>query len=136
MSNKLNNSEKRAKALLLTNFINLNQLSVIFKNEELQNQFDNIYEIISNTPKVYEQEEIESDKKKFYIHYFNPNSDFYISEKDFENEQLQAYGFACLNGDKQNAEFGYISINEIIKLGFEIDLHFQPCLQSTILEKF
>lgn len=120
----------------LKNFINLNQLSVMISVKELVLKMETIFNTVENMPKVYEQEELEADERKFYLHYFNGNSDFYIAEKDVSEKQIQAYGFVCLNGDKQNAEFGYINIEELITYGVEIDLHFQPCLQKEILQKF
>jgi hypothetical protein len=36
---------------------------------------------------------------------------------------LQAFGYAVLFGDKENAELGYICITEITQL----DLYFTPC---------
>jgi hypothetical protein len=126
----------REHLIILKHFISLNQLSVMISLKELIIKMESIINIINLMPKVYEQEELESDKRKFYLHYFTASSGFYISEKDLSNEQLQAYGFVCLNGDKQNAEFGYISILEIINAGAEIDLHFKPCLQTEILKEF
>jgi len=59
------------------------------------------------------------------LHYFMGGSDWWIVERDMENEQRQAFGFACLNGDAQNAEMGYISIKELIENGVELDLYYK-----------
>lgn len=128
--------QTREQLRTLKHFISINQLSVMISLKELVSKLNDIFNVINIMPKVYEQEELESKKRKFYLHYFTASSDFYISEKDTSNEQLQTYGFVCLNGDKQNAEFGYISIIEIINAGAEIDLHFKPCLQSVILNAY
>jgi hypothetical protein len=60
------------------------------------------------------------------LHCFDGSSDWWIVERDQEDEQKQAFGFACLNGDVQNAEMGYISIAELIEHGVELDLYYKP----------
>ena len=67
-----------------------------------------------------------------YLHYFHSGSDWYITEKDTEQDQWQAFGYAVLNGDTQNAELGYIPIIELVRLGVELDLHFTPTPLSKI----
>jgi hypothetical protein len=58
------------------------------------------------------------------LHYFNGGSDWYITEKDKSgNGTRQAFGLAILNGDLQNAELGYISIDELVRNGVELDLY-------------
>ena len=48
-----------------------------------------------------------------HLHYFRAGSDWYITEKDMEGAGTrQAFGYAVLNGDTQNAELGYIDIGE------------------------
>ena len=55
-----------------------------------------------------------------------------------DGEVEQAWGFACLNGDMMNAEYGYISITELatlkLNLGFGVDLdfHFKPKPMSEV----
>lgn len=61
-----------------------------------------------------------------YLHYFTGGCDWYITEKDMYGGVQQAYGYAVLNGDYQMAEFGYISIIELLQVGAELDLHFEP----------
>lgn len=70
-----------------------------------------------------------------YLHYFTAGSDWWIVEKDAgapddepseRGKQVQAYGYALLNGDRQNAESGYISIQELIENGAELDLYWTP----------
>lgn len=62
------------------------------------------------------------------LHYFYGGSDWYITEWDGKDE---FYGYAVLNGDYQNAEFGYISREELttlymgpLKGGVELDFFF------------
>jgi hypothetical protein len=63
------------------------------------------------------------------VHLFLGGCDWYLTEYDPEDDL--AFGFACLNGDLQNAEWGYVSIEELrgLKFGFmeiDFDLHWQP----------
>lgn len=57
------------------------------------------------------------------LHYFTASADWYITEKDSETEQLQAFGLADLG---YGAELGYISIAELLSVGAELDLHYEP----------
>ena len=71
-----------------------------------------------------------------HLHYFYHGSDWYITEKDVAGGVDQAYGYAILNGDMQNAEFGYISISELVEHGVELDFHFKSSTVAQILAKF
>jgi len=44
------------------------------------------------------------------LHYFINGSHWFIIERDSTEEQFQAFGYACLHGNYQFAELGYISI--------------------------
>ena len=81
--------------------------------------------IIANMPVTYETDGQGWDAVAV-LHYFLHGSDWWILERDVEQDQLQAFGFACLNGDGQNAELGYISIVELLWNGAELDLYYQP----------
>ena len=57
-------------------------------------------------------------------------SDWYVTE--YSPEEKVCFGFAILNGDIQNAEWGYISLQELedVKIGFievDRDLHWKKC---------
>lgn len=87
---------------------------------------------IASMPKTFEQDGL-GDDAIAHLHYFHGGSDWYITEKDMGSPgdqtpgvQLQAFGFAILNGDTDNAEFGYISIAELARHGVELDLHWEP----------
>lgn len=83
-------------------------------------------------PEVYQAEE--SEDPTAHLHYFKGGSDWWIIEKDLTEVQHQAFGFACLNGDTQNAEYGYISLPELFSVGAELDFHFTPTRMSAIKE--
>ena len=88
---------------------------------------------ISKMPVAYEQDGL-GDKTVVHLHYFYGGSDWYITEKDNreDTEQYQAFGFVVLNGDTQNAEMGYISIEELIGLGVGLDLYWQNCTLADV----
>ncbi len=87
----------------------------------------NLDHIIEQMPKTYETDGQDENKKMVYLHYFSSGSDWYILEKDSEKDQLQAFGYVILNGDFQNAEYGYISIEELKSIGrIELDFNFTP----------
>jgi hypothetical protein len=77
---------------------------------------------LSRIPKLYETEHIPLQEKLIHLHFFIGGCDWYIAE--FDGEDL-FWGFAILNDDFQNAEWGYISFSELksIKVGgwLEID---------------
>lgn len=80
-------------------------------------------ERVRTMSKVYEQEGL-GDEAIVHLHYFHGGHDWYITERDLSGEQLQAFGLAALDG--HHPELGYISIAELIGLGIELDLHFEP----------
>lgn len=84
---------------------------------------DCLYSIVEVMPKILEQDG-KGDNAIAYLHYFTANADFYITEKDIEDGITQAFGLVSFVGDY--LEKGYISIEEIIQAGAEIDLYFEP----------
>jgi len=131
--------EFRENLKKIHHFISGNQVKVlqdIFKGEESEYALDivkTLSGIIQNMPASYETEEIDTPDKIVYLHYFQGGSDFYVIEKDrgdkddpIQGIQNQAFGYAILNGDTINAEWGYISIAELIENNVEIDFHFEP----------
>lgn len=77
-------------------------------------------------PRTYETDG-QGDKAVVSLHYFLGDSHWWIIERDVVlREQIQSFGYACLNGDIEMAESGYIDIAEILRLGAELDLYFEP----------
>ena len=113
---------------LLKQFIGKSQLSAIgmgIRGEEGQFFKDKLIEIanvIQTMPKTYGKDGM-GDKAIAYLHYFKGSGDWHITEKDMEDEQLQAFGLANLG---QGGELGYISIQELIDAGVELDLYWTP----------
>lgn len=87
-------------------------------------KFDQLKTVIESMHKTYEQSE--SSDPIVHLHYFKGGSDFFITEKDALGGVNQAYGYARLGGMEQFAEFGYISITELVSAGVDLDLHFEP----------
>lgn len=118
-------------AQVLKHFIGASQMAAVksaMRGEERQHFVDKLAELaqlVSDMPKVYDQDG-KGDEAIVYLHYFRGGSDWYITERDTSDEQLQAYGYAILNGDTQNAEMGYVSIKELIEAGVELDFYFDP----------
>jgi hypothetical protein len=106
-------------------FIPSNQYSIIKTNPEFEDVRIRINKLALECPKTYETEDIKTNDKIAYLHYFTSSSDWYIIEKDSEIEQTQAFGYVILNGDLENAEFGYINIEEVKKYA-ELDLYWTP----------
>ena len=64
------------------------------------------------------------------MHFFIGGCDWYAAE--YYPEEKLFFGFAILNNDLQNAEWGYFSLQELsdLKIKFlevDRDLHFTPC---------
>jgi len=131
---------------VIKHFIGRNQMMVVkemLKGEEKTFFADKIAELaktISEMPKSYETDG-QGNKAIVHLHYFKNSCDWYIIEKDMGSPddietgvQLQAYGFANL-GDPQNAELGYISIQELIEHNVELDFHFAPCTLEEVKQK-
>ena len=118
----------KSKLECLKNFISkqqINSLEYLLKSEEKQyfkDKIDEIYTIVVTMPKTYEADG-QGNEAIAYLHYYKSGIDFFVTEKDMEEEQLQAFGLVNMNNE---LELGYISIQEILELNFELDLNFVP----------
>ncbi len=87
-------------------------------------------EELSKIPPFYATENIDCQDKIIHLHFFIGPSDWFVAEYDPQNQLF--FGYAILNGDLQNSEWGYISFQELreIKVGgfleIDRDLHFTP----------
>lgn len=78
-------------------------------------------ERLDRIPGLYETEHVPLKEKQIHLHFFISGSDWYVTE--FDGKEL-FWGFAIINGDLQNAEWGYVSLQELKDLnigGIEID---------------
>ena len=85
-------------------------------------------EQLNRIPRLYETEDRSPEAKSIYLHFFIGCSDWYVAEYDGEDT---FFGFAILNCDFQNAEWGYFSFSELKGIsiaGIEVDndLHWYP----------
>jgi len=122
----------------LDRFIGVSQLTIMRENcngEEgawFKGMIADLKTKISDMPKTYETDG-QGDAAVATLHYFHGGSDWWIVERDagapddeIQGVQTQAFGLACLNGDAENAEIGYINIQELIDNGVELDLYYTP----------
>ena len=113
---------------LLRKFITPAELAAIAGNidgeegEFFVNKLDELETLFKTMPKTYDQDG-KGDDAVVYLHYFMGGMDWYITERDMEDEQHQAFGLADLG---YGGELGYISIQELIDNGVELDLYWEP----------
>lgn len=111
----------------LKRFVSPAQLRVLAdgcRSEEMQFFFDKIVEmtgIIDAMPKTYETDGQGQDAIA-HLHYFLGDTDWYITERDCMEQQLQTFGLCKM----WEAELGYICIEEITLAGAELDLYWAP----------
>lgn len=67
-------------------------------------------ERLAKIPRLYETEHLPLEAKLIYLHFFIGGCDWYVAE--YNGEDL-FWGYTILNGDRQNAEWGYISFIEL-----------------------
>lgn len=121
----------------LRGFIGRQQLAAIgelCRGEEKQYFFDKLVEmaeIVETMPVTYETDG-RGDQAMVHLHYFTSGADWYITERDCEEQQLQAFGLADLY---DGGELGYISIVELLECGAELDLHWTPKTLAEVKRK-
>ena len=67
-------------------------------------------EKLATIPRIYQTENVPLKDKIIHLHFFIGGCDWYIAE--FDGEDI-FFGYAILNGDLVNAEWGYISFSEL-----------------------
>ncbi len=133
-----NLNQVRPELTILNQFVPGRQISTISKNvngEESNFFIDKIKEL-SNTfqtmPKTYEQDG-KGDQAVAYLHYFSSGCDWWITERDQEDKQHQAFGLVDLG---HGPELGYISLIELGTIGaIELDLYWTPKTIESIKNK-
>ena len=76
---------------------------------------------IRSMPQTH-QTDGQGDQAVAYLHYFKGGMDWYITERDMEPVQLQAFGIADLG---YGAELGYIDLVAITRAGAEMDFNWE-----------
>jgi len=80
-----------------------------------------VYERLDEAPRLYKTD---GEKiKKVAVKLFHPVFTLYVVEYD-PNEKL-AFGYMRNESDTFLSEWGYSDIEELIELGFEMDLYFE-----------
>ena len=77
---------------------------------------------LSRMPRLYDTENTPWEQKGIYEHFFIGGSDWYAAEYDPSDRLL--FGYAVLNQDYQNSEWGYFSLDDLKDIrvrGIEID---------------
>ena len=117
----------------LHNFIGSDQLATLaqaIKGEEgefFKAKIKELTKLFETMPVTYEQDG-KGNEAIVYLHYFCHDCDWYIIEKDKGDEeeegnpQYQAFGLACIQCD----ELGYINLVDVLHIGAELDLHWEP----------
>ena len=102
--------------------IPINQLIVTRQNlSAFADAIEQIQKQLAKCPKLYETEKMEEHPVIF--HYFAFTTDIYICE--YSPNERQMFGYTILNSDLQNAEWGYISLDEILlSKTLNLDYHF------------
>ena len=97
-------------------------------------KFISLAEVIKSMPTILEQDDASHDAVA-YLHYFVAGSDWYITEVGMYGGVFQSFGLAILNGNLADAKLGYISIQELLNAGTELDLCFIPSTINALLAK-
>lgn len=86
-----------------------------------ESQVGIIYSRLEEAPKLYETEEMKI--KEVAVKLFHASFTLYVVEYNVNNRL--AFGYMKNEADDFLSEWGYSSIDELIKLGFEMDLYFE-----------
>jgi hypothetical protein len=105
--------------LLSTRIHDILQMEKNLKSPHLDKQLDDI-------PKLYETDGIPFEKKIIYQKWDLKQVDFYWLISELDKKENLAFGYANLNNDTF-AEWGYISIEELLNNGAELDRAWKPC---------
>ncbi len=65
---------------------------------------------LKTIPRLYQTEHIDLKDKTIHLHFFLGGCDWYVCE--YDGGEL-FFGFACLNGDLEMAEWGFISFSDL-----------------------
>ena len=66
---------------------------------------------LSQMPELYATEHLDWTEKIIHEHFFLGGSDWFMAE--FGSRERLFFGFAILNRDLQNAEWGYVALDEL-----------------------
>ena len=97
---------------VLSALIPLSQLQVTRETPEAySDSIEALNEAVKKIPKLYSGENLK--EHPIALHYFTGGTDIYVTEWDGKDT---FFGYTILNGDTQNAEWGYSSLSEIMSI--------------------
>jgi hypothetical protein len=85
-------------------------------------------------PGLYETEKVPVEKKTIYQRYEIKQLDFYWLIAELDEKENLAFGYANLNDDVC-AEWGYVSIKELLENGAKLDEEWKLCTYKEAMEK-
>ena len=77
--------------------------------------------LLNQIPRLYATEHVPLREKVIHLHFYFGHCDWYVAEYDGDD---LFFGYAVLNGDMQNSEWGYFTFSELKDInihGFQID---------------
>jgi E3 ubiquitin-protein ligase DOA10 len=129
MTTSKNHMKAANNAFILRTFVSNQQLTTIVdgyrrgeESEFFEEKLEEYATRVQSMHKTYEQDG-KGDDAIVHLHYFKGGMDWYITERDVEEYQHQAFGKADLG---HGGELGYISIEELKTNNVELDLHWTP----------
>ena len=91
--------------------------------------------MVERIPELYETENAPFEEKVIYERYQIKGLGFYWLIAELDKKSNIAFGYANLNNDLL-AEWGYISVDELLECGAELDENWKPCkYREAIKEK-
>lgn len=101
-----------------------------------EKQVQHIYDTLTKMPKTYELDGV--DVKPIGLKLFTSSMTWYVVEADvggsddeFEGSQAQTFGYVKNEADEWCSEWGYINVDEVVRCGAEMDLHFDDMYIDT-----
>lgn len=85
-------------------------------------------------PELYATEDLPFEKKIIYRRYQIKEIGFYWLIAELDRKKNLAFGYANLNND-DFAEWGYISIKELLDNGAELDREWKPCTYNEAIKR-
>jgi hypothetical protein len=96
------------------------KLEIVKSPVMLKSQVEIVYARLNEAPKLYETDGIKV--KEVAVKLFNSNFTLFVVE--YDSNQRLAFGYMKNESADDLSEWGYSSIDELIGLGFEMDLYF------------
>lgn len=110
-------------------FLGYEQLAAIYaacsgeEGEHFKTKLADLAGLVRTMPRTYDQDGLGMEAIA-YLHYFRGGMDWYITERDMESDQYQAFGLADLGAGEP--ELGYVDIANLVRHRVELDLYWTP----------